>query len=176
MARRSNDRQSVTSFSLVCSASLFQFLLAADSGSIYDPHPTLSYSWDPDQSLPANRRTSNSMYPCKSSADHQTDSESQRYQPSSHHLYSAASYELGPHPADPHSTTLFTSTSSQFNLDSGANGDEATNGSVKGNGSWDEGRCRFGPGTCTERVSGQELWVYGGDRGFVILTLPANLV
>ena len=172
MARRSNDRQSVTSFSLVCSASLFHFLLAADSGSIYDPPPTLSYSWDPDQSVPA--RTSNSMHPSKSSGDHQTDSESQRHQSSSHHLYSVASYDLGPHPADPHSTTILTTTSSQFSLTSSANGHGATNGNVKGNGSWDEGR--FGPGTCTERVSGQELWVYGGQNGFVILTLPTNLI
>ena len=173
MARRSDDRQSVTSFSLICTASLFQFLLAADSGSIYDPHPTLSYSWDPDQSVPAHRGMSNSMYPSKSSGEHKTDSESQRYQPSSHHLPSVASYELGPHPADPHSTTLLTS-SSQLNLPSGTNGHGATNTSVKGNGSWNEDR--FGPGTCTERVSGQELWVYGGQSGFVILTLPANLI
>lgn len=170
MAWRSNDRQSVTSFSLVCSASLFQFLLAADSGSIYDPPPTLSYSWDPDQSVPAHRRTSNSIYPSKSSGDYQKDSESQRYQPSSlHHLHSVASYELGLHPADPHSTI----TSATFSS-SGASGHGATNGSVKGNGSWEEHR--FGPGTCTERVSGQELWVYGGQGGFVILTLPANLI
>ena len=171
MAWRSNDRQSVTSFSLVCSTSLFQFLLAADSGSIYDPPPTLSYSWDPDQSVPAHRQTSNPMCPSKSSGDYQTDSESQRQPSSLHHV---ASYELGPHPADPHSTVLLASTSSQFNLTSGASGHGATNGSVKGNGSWDEHR--FGPGTCTERVSGQELWVYGGQSGFVILTLPANLI
>lgn len=176
MARRSDDRQSVTPFSLVCSAFLFQFLLAADSGSIYDPPPTLSYSWDPDQSVPARRRTSNSIYPSKSSGDHQNDSESQRHQPSSFYLHSVASYELGLHPADPHSTitsTIFSS-SPQFNLASGASGHGATNGSVKGNGSWDEHR--FGPGTCTERVSGQELWVYGGQGGFVILTLPENLI
>ena len=160
MVWRSNDRQSVTSFFLLCSASLFHFLLAADSGSIYDPPPTLSYSWDPDQSVPAHRRTSNSMYPSKSSGDHQTDSESQRYQP-------AASYELGPHPADPHSTALLISTPSQFSLASGANGHGTTNG-VKGNGIWGGDRSR--PGTCTERVSGQELWVYGGQSGFVILT------
>jgi hypothetical protein len=170
MARRSNDRQSVTSFCLVCSASLFQFLLAADSGSIYDPPPSLSYSWDPDQSAPAHR-TSNSVHPSKSSGDYQNDSESQRYQSSSlNHLHSVASYELGPHPADPHSTVLLTSTSftssPQISLASGASGNGATNGSVKGNGSWDEHR--FGPGTCTERVSGQELWVYGGQGGFVI--------
>jgi hypothetical protein len=173
MARRSNDRQSVTSFSLVCSASLFQFLLAADSGSIYDPPPTLSYSWDPDQSVPAHHRT-NPMFPSKSSGDYQTDSESQRQPSSFQHLHSVASYELGLHPADPHSTISLTSMSSQFNLASGASGHGAENGSVKGNGSLDEHR--FGPGTCTERVSGQELWVYGGQGGFVVLTLPANLI
>ena len=174
MARRSNDRQSVTSFSPVCGASLLQFLLAADSGSVYDPPPTLSYSWDPDQSVPAHRRTSNSMFPSKSSGDYQTDSESQRQASSLHNLRSVASYELGPHPADPHSTVSLTSSPSQFNIASSASGHGATNGSVEGNRSWDEHR--FGPGTCTERVSGQELWVYGGQGGFVILTLPANLI
>ena len=174
MARRSNDRQSVTSFSPVCGASLLQFLLAADSGSVYDPPPTLSYSWDPDQSVPAHRRTSNSMFPSKSSGDYQTDSESQRQASSLHNLRSVASYELGPHPADPHSTVSLTSSPSQFNIASSASGHGATNGSVEGNRSGDEHR--FGPGTCTERVSGQELWVYGGQGGFVILTLPANLI
>jgi hypothetical protein len=167
MARCRNDRQSVTSFTLICNASLFQCLLAADSGSIYAPSPSLSYSWDPDQSVPAHRRT----HPSQSSFDHQTDNESQRYQPSSHFLQSVASYELGPHPADPHSTALLTSTSS---LSSGASGYGATNENVKGNGSLDDDR--FGPGTCTERVSGQELWVYGGQSGFVILTLLANVI
>ena len=150
---------------------LIQFILAADSGSIYDPPPTLSYSWDPDQSVLPHRRTPNPIYPSKSSGDYQTD-ESQRQPSSLHNLHSVASYELGPHPADPHSTVLLTSTSSQYNLASGGQG--ATNGSVKGNGSWNEHR--FGPGTCTERVSGQELWVYCGQGGFVILTFSANLI
>ena len=130
----------------------------------------MSYSWDPDQSVPVHRRASNPMYPSKSSGDYQTDSESQRQPTSSSTLHHVASYELGPHPADPHSTILLTSTSSQFNLASGASGHGTTNGSVKGNGCDD----RFGPGTCTERVSGQELWVYGGLGGFVILTPPSE--
>ena len=116
----------------------------------------------------AHRRTPNPIYPSKSSGDYQTD-ESQRQPSSLNNLHSVASYELGPHPADPHSTILLTSTSSQYNLVSGASGQGATNGSVGGNGSWDEHR--FGPGTCTERVSGQELWVYCGQGGFVILSL-----
>ncbi|KAF8968403.1 hypothetical protein BDZ97DRAFT_1655223 [Flammula alnicola] len=46
-------------------------IVTADAGSIYEPHPTLTYSWDPDQPL-----------------------------------HSATSYELGPHPADPHSVVM----------------------------------------------------------------------
>jgi hypothetical protein len=159
-------------FSLVCSASLLQFLLAADSGSIYDPHPTLSYSWNPDQSV-ASCRTSSSVHPSNSSGDCQNGSDSSRHQPSGlHPLLSTSSYELGPHPADPHSavlpTSIILSSSSQSNFASGANGQGHKVGNVKGNGNWDEHR--FEPGTCTQRVSGQELWVYGGQGGFVILT------
>ena len=172
VAQRWSSVRNIVFSRMQCIPLISIFLLAADSGSIYDPPPTLSYSWDPDQFVPAHRRTSNSMYPSKSSGDHQTDSESQRHPSSLHHLHSAASYELGPHPADPHSTILLPSTSSHFNLTSGASSHGATNGSVKENGSWDEHR--FGPGTCTERVSGQELWVYGGQSGFVILYSPCE--
>ena len=167
------------SFSFVCSADLFQFLLAVDSVSVYDPPPTLSYFWDPDpipnQSVPAHRRTSTTTSitsnPSKSSV---------------------ASYELGPHPSDPHSIILPTSTtfssSPQFNLATGSTSRRAsmtprpgaTNERI---GSRRASSLRFGPGADTqreyraERVSGQELWVYGEEWGFVILTtLPAHRI
>ena len=156
MARRSNDRQSVTSLSLVYSAFLFQFLIAADSLSIYDPPPTLSYFWDPSpdpsQSVPARRRTSKS---------------------------SVVSYQIGPHPSDPHSIIL-PSSSPKFNFASGENGPWRHRSRRTSSQYSDEHK--FGPGNdteqvhCIERVSGQELWVYGEERGFVILTLPASLI
>jgi hypothetical protein len=58
-------------------------LVAADSGSIYEPHPMLKYSWDPD--LPAKNVSSQTM--------NKTSTE-------------PLPVDLGPHPADPHSITL----------------------------------------------------------------------
>ena len=163
MARRSNGRQCVTS-SLVCSASLFQCILAVDSVSIYDTPPTLSYFWNPSQAVPAHLRTDN---PSKNSV---------------------ASYELGPHPSDPHSILLPPSSSTtfpsppEFNLPSVASTSSLRHGTPSGrrrNSSRDENTGRFGPGSgvnCIERVSGQQLWVYGEERGFVILTFSADLI
>jgi hypothetical protein len=51
----------------------FGFVVAADAGSIYEPHPTFKYSWDPDQPLSPHR-------------------------PSLSH---GPLVDLGPHPADP---------------------------------------------------------------------------
>jgi hypothetical protein len=145
MARRSNDRQCVTSF-LSCAVHYFQFLLlAVDSVSIYDPPPTLSYFWDPDPTRSPSR-TSNPL--------------SSKRSPSS--------YELGPHPSDPHSIILPTSTSffsspQSNHLASGASSRTAA----------------FGTSSYSERVygvvrvSGQQLWVYAEERGFVIL-LPSR--
>ena len=185
MAWRSNDRQCVMRrFSLVCSANLFQFLLAVDSVSVYDPPPTLSYSWDPasdpipspNQSVPPNRR--------RASTAASTTSNTSRS--------SVAFYELGPHPSDPHSIILPTSTtfssSPQFNLATGSTSRRAsmtpqpmtTNERI---GSRRASSLRFGPGAETQReyrtkrVLGQELWVYGEESGFVILTtLPAHRI
>src|SRR3954468_19943757 len=53
---------------------------AADSGSSYEPPPTLVYEWDPDSSpQPKNLPDPSSL--------------------------TGLMFELGPHPADPHSTT-----------------------------------------------------------------------
>ena len=193
MAWRSNDRQCVMRrFSLVCSANLFQFLLAVDSVSVYDPPPTLSYSWDPasdpipspNQSVPPNRR--------RASTAASTTSNTSRS--------SVSFYELGPHPSDPHSIILPTPSSSSsssssifsssphFNLATGSTSRRAsmtpqpmtTNERI---GSRRASSLRFGPGADTQReyrtkrVLGQELWVYGEESGFVILTtLPAHRI
>ncbi|KAF8803514.1 hypothetical protein BYT27DRAFT_7225881 [Phlegmacium glaucopus] len=133
-------------------------IVTADSGSTYDPHPTLSYSWDPDQPVPPHRhrRMRSSMH--RHSGDNQNNCESPTR--SLHQVQPTASYELGPHPADPHSTVSPGSSLPTSNFVPSANGHETTNGTDNANGSWDEHR--FGPSTCTERVPGQELWVYGG--------------
>jgi hypothetical protein len=52
---------------------------AADSGSLYEPHPVLTYQWDPEE------RTE------------------PRASPQSTRLF----FDLGPHPADPHAVAMF---------------------------------------------------------------------
>ncbi|KIJ16745.1 hypothetical protein PAXINDRAFT_180062 [Paxillus involutus ATCC 200175] len=54
-------------------------IVTADSGSLYEPHPVLTYQWDPEE------RTE----PCAS--------------PQSTRLF----FDLGPHPADPHAVAMF---------------------------------------------------------------------
>ena len=95
-------------------ANLGFVLKAADAGSIYDPHPTFSYSWDPN-AIPM-RRTSSST--------------------------SKQSFDLGPHPADPHSNVF---------------------PAISDHGS------SMGPTTIRQRSAGQEIWVYCGNGGFVAL-------
>ena len=82
---------------------------AADAGSIYEPHPMLTYEWDPENPLQSTRR-------------HQSNSP----------------FDLGPHPADPHSTV------SSLNVDS--NSQHSTSHQ-------------------NEHVPGHEIWVYEGIGG-----------
>ncbi|KAG6841682.1 hypothetical protein C0991_008320 [Blastosporella zonata] len=92
-------------------------IVTADASSFYEPHPTLTYEWDPDRS---------SVY--------------QPAQP-------ARSFDLGPHPADPHSTILPASpvaTSSGYG-----------NGYLR----------QPGSNASKEIVPGQEIYVYGGPGG-----------
>ncbi|KAG6919956.1 hypothetical protein DXG01_013305 [Tephrocybe rancida] len=92
-------------------------IVTADSGSIYEPHPTLTYEWDPDQSS--------------------------HYQPAQSHR----SFDLGPHPADPHSVLLPTSPVSSSN-------------------GYEDGYLRTpGSNASKEVVTGHELYVYGGPGG-----------
>jgi len=86
-------------------------IVTADSGSIYDPHPLLTYEWDPTQDI------------------------------SSRHPRSTTSLDLGPHPADPHSTILpSTSTITSEPAPS-----------------WEK--------PCREIVPGHEIYVYPGQGG-----------
>ncbi|KAF5386786.1 hypothetical protein D9615_001876 [Tricholomella constricta] len=100
-------------------------IVTADSGSIYEPHPTLTYEWDPDR----NTSYQNAHLP--------------------------RSFDLGPHPADPHSTVLPTSpilpSHNMF-----FNGDGMPPGS----------------NASKEIVPGQEIYVYGGPGGYIPLSLP----
>ncbi|KAG6896941.1 hypothetical protein C0992_005147 [Termitomyces sp. T32_za158] len=88
-------------------------IVTADSGSIYEPHPSLTYEWDPDQTS------------CHSAA----------------HL--KRSFDLGPHPADPHSTILATSP----------------------NGYGNSYTRQPDSNVSKEVVPGQEIYVYGGPGG-----------
>lgn len=93
-------------------------IVTADSGSIYEPHPTLTYQWDPDQT------------------SHYTA-----------HL--KRSFDLGPHPADPHSTILPTSLNGYGNNHTRSPGSNVSK----------------------EVVPGQEIYVYGGPGGCVTFRL-----
>ncbi|KAL0071464.1 hypothetical protein AAF712_001321 [Marasmius tenuissimus] len=88
----------------------------ADSGSVYESHPTLTYEWDPDKGF--NTQSSSSV------RSHQK----------------GTSFDLGPHPADPHSTSVAISMAQN-------------------------GRPALGPRHSKEQVSGKEIWVYGGAGG-----------
>ncbi|RDB24282.1 hypothetical protein Hypma_008733 [Hypsizygus marmoreus] len=93
-------------------------VVTADSGSIYEPHPTLTYEWDPDKGV-----------------------QHQHFQP-------PRSFDLGPHPADPHSTVLPTSPISPptFTINGSATSPVGANAS-------------------RESVPGQEIYVYAGHGG-----------
>ncbi|GLB35393.1 hypothetical protein LshimejAT787_0209580 [Lyophyllum shimeji] len=93
-------------------------IVTADSGSIYEPHPSLTYEWDPDVRVPC-----------------------QPAQPT-------RSIDLGPHPADPHSTIMPTSPVSS-----------APSSFINGNAR------PSGSNASKEVVRGQEIYVYGGPGG-----------
>ncbi|KAG5652343.1 hypothetical protein H0H81_005364 [Sphagnurus paluster] len=96
-------------------------IVTADSGSIYEPHPTLTYEWNPDNNGPY------------------------------HNPQPVRMYDLGPHPADPHSTIMPMS---------------PTSGS-----SWFADQKEPTPRNASkEVVPGQEIYVYGGPGGYVPLT------
>ncbi|KAJ3991526.1 hypothetical protein F5050DRAFT_1802118 [Lentinula boryana] len=87
-------------------------IVTADSGSTYEPHPTLTYQFDPEQ-LPRHHKKSSKGFAGKS-------------------------FDLGPHPADPHSTSLPIYTN---------------------------GHASSGPNFISEQSPAQEIWVYPGAGG-----------
>lgn len=94
-------------------------IITADAGSIYEPHPHLTYAWDPTLQISGHGRRTRS------------------------------SFDLGPHPADPHSTILPSSPSS-------TTGYYAPSDSGK-------------VSSLSQSVPGQEIWVYGGQGGYAVL-------
>ncbi|KIM49433.1 hypothetical protein M413DRAFT_438618 [Hebeloma cylindrosporum] len=169
-------------------------IVTADSGSIYDPHPALTYFWDPEQPIPPHHRRTTTSFstvnppprPSFSSfnggsptnpnnnfpvPEHSNNGFHGPYSPSSSTisrpsglaaLHTATSYELGPHPADPHSTVLPMSSptvssfsGSGYAFSAGASPSSADRTSYQS----------VNPNTCRERVLGKELFVYGGQGG-----------
>jgi hypothetical protein len=167
---------------------------AADAGSVYEPSPVLTYTWDPSAPVPEHTKRTNSFSDTESQAprsprqsfasSHQAasifpspTSHDNNYYPQAFaktppntgsygeftaprpsglgQLHTATSYELGPHPADPHAMVIPTA----------PNG---TNGFAQGG---------ISPGmpmphiaaqnsnVFNQRAEGQELWVYGGYGG-----------
>ena len=222
MARCRTHRQCV--HSLLYALTRLTKLTAADSGSIYAPHPTLTYSWDPDVPVPdftfssPNRRPSPhpnpglgpsatptpsgsgfSSYPgspglitreTTNNSTYSTHSQPQSgYQQHLSNTFvpthaSRPSFELGPHPADPHSTLpaspmvgSFAAANYSFNPTSTSSGyDGMPNGGGENGyhyggagqagapGGLDD-NAGLGPNAFSEQALGQELWVYGGHGG-----------
>lgn len=131
--------------------------LAADSGSIYDPHPTLTYSWNPD---PSASQESTSIDPLLASRVHRR-TESNATKPHTQEP-SAQSLELGPHPADPHSTILSASPAVPNSQGPSFTFSPAAIAKVHVGGTTGNG---YPTRSCTERALGQEIWVYCGSAG-----------
>ncbi|KAF9036679.1 hypothetical protein BJ165DRAFT_1394689 [Panaeolus papilionaceus] len=155
-------------------------IVTADSGSIYEPFPTLNYSWDPTAPPPLHQRQpTTDTY--TSPVQHSHSTSTSDFQ-SPHNLstttsrpstvqkpHSAASYVLGPHPADPHSTILPASPTVSVlgNSNYPFSITEPTSFAA-GNGAsptHSDAPSQAPPGTFSETVTGQELWVYGGSGG-----------
>ncbi|KAJ2936438.1 hypothetical protein H1R20_g654, partial [Candolleomyces eurysporus] len=166
-------------------------IITADSGSLYEPFPLLIYEWDPDRSMPT---TFSSFGPPKPSSPPNVGLSPSKTRdrsgssvgrtsnvgngsstptsgsPSWNQLDGVPNFDLGPHPADPHSTVLPTSPSgTSFPVQS-----SASNGSGSGFASFPFGGpggygilngSGLGANACKESVTGQEIWVYGGPGG-----------
>ncbi|PPR04970.1 hypothetical protein CVT24_010428 [Panaeolus cyanescens] len=165
---------------VVSQYSLFlRFLASADSGSVYEPFPSLNYSWDPSAPPPLHqRKPTGDSYPSPVNHSHSQSSTNDfqsvnnlsttTSRPSTvQKLHSAASYELGPHPADPHSTILPASPTVSVlgNNTYPFSVSEPTSFAASPNGYPATNNGDLPPGTRSETVAGQELWVYGGTGG-----------
>ncbi|KAF9533418.1 hypothetical protein CPB83DRAFT_845226 [Crepidotus variabilis] len=198
-------------------------IVTSDSSSLYDPHPSLTYTYDPAQQIPTfTRQPSESQFsPPNSSASASAYPSSPLPSTSSSSFNAAGSnnntlnsprkrgtsftnsrsndrspirpsrisisQELGPHPADPHSTVFpvgnsysgsgsgmpaspmtgnFQGPSFSFGAGSGA-GDVKYEGSGAGGAGNGHGHPPNYPASSqtarTSQVFGQEIWVYGGN-------------
>ncbi|EAU88219.2 plasma membrane protein [Coprinopsis cinerea okayama7 len=96
-------------------------IVTADSGSIYEPFPTLTYEWDPDRALPTTfsrfqttAASSSNLNLTKvetrngaANGQNQGTHAGGNSPPSAwNQLHGVPSFDLGPHPADPHSTLM----------------------------------------------------------------------
>ncbi|KAG9318865.1 adenylate cyclase associated N terminal-domain-containing protein [Chiua virens] len=99
-------------------------IVTADGGSHYDPHPVLTYQWDPEE------RTEQRAG-CR---------------------HGRSSFDLGPHPADPHSTAMSPPPTTQAPPEKFGYGDYKSK--------------TGGIGDQTQRVTGQEIYVYAGNGTF----------
>jgi len=97
--------------------------LAADSGSSYEPFPVLTYQWDPEE---------NGRPPPKSQGSHSI-------------------YDLGPHPADPHTTAMAGPLAQSSDPNDASFGDYKRQVNMKND--------------QTQHVTGQEIYVYAGNGG-----------
>jgi len=163
----------VREFTFVSEHTHWDYPSAADAGSIYEPLPSLTYEWDPDRSMPdtfssfttPNGTLSASSPPTRDRANSTATSMFRNGSASGSPVQTMPSFELGPHPADPHSTVMPTSPSgTAFAVQSSnSSGSVAgypfvgANGLLGGNAS--------GVNACKEKVPGQEIWVYGGAGG-----------
>jgi hypothetical protein len=90
-------------------------LVAADASSTYVPSPSLTFKWDPDAPSRTRRRRK----------------------------LTGTSFDLAPHPADPHSTVVHPVVND---------------------------RTEFGPNAQSKQVFGQEIWMYAGNGGYIMVT------
>jgi hypothetical protein len=119
---------SSVSFHLRCGWSTGRFstatFLAADSGSSYEPFPVLTYQWDPEEIARPNPHTQGSH----------------------------PSYDLGPHPADPHATAMAGPAAQVPDANPAPYfGDYKEKGNTRDD--------------QTQHVTGQEIYVYSGNGG-----------
>lgn len=124
----------------------------------------LQFDYDPDLPVHLSHTAANPIITDKpSGGPHDTTTSSTTSSPPSSHKSTngtkprATSFDLGPHPADPHSTVMPASPTkgpgSQFSLNGG--------------GGMGRGVLEMGPRGRSESVPGQEIWCYGGAGGCV---------
>ncbi|KAF9452283.1 hypothetical protein P691DRAFT_795246 [Macrolepiota fuliginosa MF-IS2] len=119
-------------------------IVTADSGSVYDPHPKLTYEWDPHRPPPSTLYAQSNGTNGPHSVSPQTSTSSSGN--GNGYPSRGKSFDLGWHPADPHSTAL------PVSLISPSVSASTTTGTLGSNAN-------------SEDAYGQEIWVYPGAGG-----------